>query len=129
MISRNVYGENALYGPSDRPADGANDERGKAMAKTKAKSAMCPQCKGRKIITVTVHEHGKSEVRDFDTSCFTCHGRGQVSEAKGKEYADAVASMCSCETTDSAKWKYHPDTKAKKHHYTCGHCGKVTQIG
>lgn len=90
------------------------------------KMISCPQCSGAKQITITVSEAGQPDTT-FSMACPTCHGKGTVTTAQKKRYEQMMAAWCTCPTHGDPE--YHPDTATDKHHWTCGNCGKLLQVG
>ncbi len=94
------------------------------------KMNVCPQCKGKKEITCTVHESGKKDT-EFTMPCVTCKGKGELTDAEYRAEIKFRKSWCQCGNKSKEVRFYddyeHPD--CSKHHYRCGDCGKILQIG
>ena len=88
---------------------------------------ICPQCKGKKILTCEVVDHSSNTTSSFETDCITCNGTGEVTAARKRQYDDAVASWCQCKGEHDSY--YVPDTRHMKHHWRCSSCRKITQVG
>lgn len=104
------------------------------MKSTHKKNAMvnCPDCKGKGKITVTITEAGKKGEKKWVTDCLTCQGVGKVTKEKNKAYKDYLNMWCECENSPIEAWTFHDDGEhpvIQKHHYRCGICHKITQIG
>ncbi len=90
----------------------------------------CPQCNGKKKITIEVSvmdEHGFHDEPSFRKKCPTCHGIGTVTLADKLAYDAEIAAWCTCETPGETE--YVPDSTAMKHHWNCQRCGKLVQVG
>jgi len=89
----------------------------------------CPQCKGTGELSVEFVMKGKHSA--FPVTCITCDGSGQVTKAQEKEYRNALAMWCEC-GNPSEGTSYVPDNASSvcvKHHWVCGDCGRVVQVG
>lgn len=92
--------------------------------------------KGRQSVSVTtIGKDGTSEAV-AEISCIQCNGRKDLpAGSKKKHEADmkAIAALwCSCGRSDEAPAIFHDDgtcRKCYKHHWHCGRCGKIVQVG
>lgn len=87
----------------------------------------CPSCKGTKKVTIKVISNGVREP-DMELDCVTCNGTGEVRDGYTKALEDF---WCHC-GNPSGDVEFHDDGEGaacSKHHYTCGDCGRVLQIG
>ena len=93
----------------------------------------CTACKGEKKISVTAHilQNGKMVPQPpVKVGCVTCNGKGHLTLEEKMQVEFEKTMWCRCE-------KDHPTTFVDdgesdichKHHWTCNHCGKITQIG
>lgn len=93
----------------------------------------CPQCEGRKRITLTVTEirPGRpKKVSENEIKCVECDGTGTVSDAQLRARERARAMWCRCDEPHEPH--YVPDgahPEVSKHHWRCGSCDGVTQVG
>lgn len=90
----------------------------------------CPRCKGSKKTTVIVEQAGKAETT-FVMPCITCDGVGKVTPKRARQHRAEVNAWCKCPPSDSLMDRaiYRPDTARSKHHWDCGACGKLLQVG
>lgn len=91
---------------------------------------VCPACKGnkKKVAYVTEQRHE----RKLEMTCLACKGAGEVTDAQLKAIAAFQDSWCRCDNPDFEQAIFydngrHPD--CRKHHWRCGDCGKILQVG
>ena len=77
------------------------------------------------VMSVTVHTGPKTEV--FNMPCLNCDGKGWRTPAEQRKVEAMNAMWCRCATPGEPV--FHDDEPGSKHHWTCGTCGKVTQVG
>jgi hypothetical protein len=93
----------------------------------------CTACKGTKKITLVGHtlENGKLvPLKPVAVGCVTCDGKGYLTleEKMDLEYRNTL--WCKCEKEhDTTFVDDGVSDVCHKHHWTCNHCGKITQIG
>lgn len=88
----------------------------------------CPTCKGKKTVTMTVHEYGKADSKTESViGCVTCHETGRVTPAYAKEFKRVWGkeNWCSCKNSSGSSHT----RKGGQDYYHCDDCGKTTQIG
>ena len=84
----------------------------------------CPQCEGKKKITVTVHADGK--VSKTKLTCITCDGKGVISSAQAQRHQAMLDMWCTCENVgDNVR---HTGCFPDCYSHLPG-CGKVVQVG
>jgi len=99
----------------------------------------CPDCKGtgKKNLTVTTIGGGLPTVVEIvEIDCVICDGGlHPLSESEAKQelqdQEDEKALWCTCNKSKSDAI-YVPDGKSRvcsKHHWICGDCRKIVQIG
>lgn len=89
----------------------------------------CPKCSGTGLLSIVAHEGGS--VRTLELRCIYCDGSGRMSVAEVLRLERAEEMWCSC-GNPSGRHSYHADGQGpeiSKHHYRCGDCLKVLQIG
>ena len=87
----------------------------------------CVPCDGSGKSKIEVHSDGKVDV--VEILCVDCNGLGlsSLSEAQQTEkIAQAQALWCQCAKSDPV---YVPDAPGMKHHWDCGECGRLVQVG
>ena len=104
---------------------------------------ICPTCKGKKQIKIEVvevflapkKEESKSKLKKeshhFGSACFTCKGKGTITKKQEFQLKRERASWCRC-GNPSNQTDFHDDGElgvGSKHCWTCGDCGKLTQVG
>lgn len=102
--------------------------------KVSEKMLKCPACKGsgKQTIESTTISPGKPvEKTSVEITCVICKGaraiRQEVKDALDRE----AALWCKCEKS-SDDVTFHEDNECRdcrKHHYHCGNCGKICQVG
>jgi len=95
-------------------------------------TSTCPACQGSAKQTITVHQivENVMTVKDEKVTCVWCNGEGKLSSDRIAIYMMYAEMWCKCHgETPTVFYKdgEHPDLF--KHHYRCGVCGKVKQIG
>lgn len=90
-----------------------------------AKSEKCEVCHGTGKVTVTV-----VGAEQFSGCCFYCRrGRVPAGANAARREADA-AFWCRCGASTTGA--FHDDDQCHmcaKHHWHCGSCGKIVQVG
>lgn len=93
----------------------------------------CPTCKGTGRMTVQVTG---VDVGSVAITCLTCDGTGAPTARQLADLAAERAMWCRCAAQDEEPdVRFHDDgqcrkrTHPRKHHYDCGHCGGVLQVG
>lgn len=97
------------------------------------KMLKCPACKGAGIQTIetTMRSPGKVETSSLKITCVICKGAAVVSPAVIQALKREEAMWCRCEKS-SDDVIFHDDGECgdcHKHHYHCGNCQKITQVG
>lgn len=88
----------------------------------------CPICLGNKVQTISISEDKKEE--KVQIACVTCRGKGLVSEELVAQLEEERAKWCECRRPKDAYYvKANQHKELKKHHWRCGACDKVVQIG
>jgi len=93
----------------------------------------CPTCKGDGTVFCTSKDLTKDPPTEtgFDLTCYTCDGRGEITEdeLKAKQAMDDM--MCSCDEPTFGSYPQDGECNCgmHKHHVHCGTCGKISQIG
>lgn len=89
----------------------------------------CPRCNSKKTITITVHQNGGTSTETLP--CITCEGHGDVTDGQYANYKAEQEVWCRCGNPSGETQFYddgeHPEIA--KHHWRCGDCSKVVQIG
>lgn len=89
----------------------------------------CPVCKGSGMNYTTISTFGEKEKQISIGVCYDCKGKS-VNKKEGKAIQKHIeeleASWCNCGSEDSY---YVPDRKGEKHHWNCGCCHKLKQVG
>lgn len=88
------------------------------------KAIECPDCKGKGVTPITVHETGKP-VQHMDLPCITCKGEKTTTAEKAAEYKAMQDMWCRCGKDHGS---YHT-MAGYQDIYLCNHCHKVTQTG
>ena len=95
-----------------------------------AKKNHCPKCKGTGKINGSLTINGETTPLNMD--CYICEGI-PMSKADGialqKEMDKESAMWCDCGNEDHDTAYYVADTPKMKHHWCCGNCDKIVQIG
>jgi DnaJ-class molecular chaperone len=92
----------------------------------------CPACHGSAKQPITVHtwtSEGLVE-KEEKVNCIWCNGKGVLADDRMAIYMHYADMWCKCHgKTPTVFYKdgEHPDLF--KHHYRCGVCRKVKQIG
>ncbi len=87
----------------------------------------CIRCDGGGRMKIGVH--ADSAVRSIEIACIDCDGGGAVKYTEEKQRALKAAmdaAWCHCDSRDPI---YVPDTPGLKHHWDCGKCGGLVQMG
>ena len=98
-----------------------------------ASMKVCFNCKGEKTIDVEVFERrGAAELKSVVTlPCVGCNGKGEVSDQVFRQQLGESEIWCQCsDPLGQTRFFHdgeHPDLF--KHHWRCGSCNKVVQIG
>ena len=102
----------------------------KTQTKEKIK---CPECKGKKQITVTMQDWGKPETKtSHQIDCVTCDGKGFVTAERSQEWCKYQNMWCTCKKPSDDIYFMDDgecDCGIEKHHYHCSICDGITQIG
>jgi len=86
----------------------------------------CPMCKGKKTISVTVHE-GKKE-SSTNIECITCHGEGTCTTSKAASHEHNKNAWCKCK--DPKVWNNpRHERSGGQDYYYCRVCTKLLQVG
>ncbi len=89
----------------------------------------CPVCKGSGMNYTTISTFGEKEKQISIGVCYDCKGKS-VNKKEGKAIQKHIeeleASWCNCGSEDAY---YVPDRKGEKHHWNCGCCHKLKQVG
>lgn len=105
-----------------------------AKAPKPPKMVKCPTCKGSGMqkIESRTHSPGKPvEIAFTNIICIICKGAAVVHPRVVKALEREAAMWCRCEKP-SDDIIFHDDGECgdcRKHHYHCGACGKITQVG
>jgi hypothetical protein len=95
------------------------------------KPSCCPTCKGSGMTYTTITTFGEKEKQISIGVCFDCKGE-VVDEEEGvaiQEHNDQLKAMwCNCNTPIENSY-YVPDRPGVKHHWNCGCCHKLRQVG
>lgn len=97
------------------------------------KMVQCPTCKGSGIQTIetTMRSPGKIETSSLKITCVVCKGAAVISPEAQKALQREADLWCRCgKSSDDVI--FHDDgecSQCRKHHYHCGSCGKISQIG
>lgn len=98
------------------------------------KMVKCPTCAGtgkQKIETTTISPGKPVEKTSIEITCIICKGAKTITE-KAKRALEREAELwCKC-TTPSDDVVFHDDgtcSQCRKHHYHCGTCKKICQVG
>ena len=90
----------------------------------------CIKCKGKGQATLNVYSEEASP-KSFEIDCVHCDGSGRMTNIEIKQTQWFDLQWCKCDFTPNETRYYadgqHPD--CDKHHYRCGTCGLITQIG
>lgn len=87
-------------------------------------------CTGCKDGVIEVKVNSVHDVAVLPIKCFWCDGTGTVKKGQAEKLARYQALWCGC--AEPGEQKFYDDDEhpeLKKHHWRCGNCGKVTQIG
>lgn len=110
---------------------------------------VCTCCKGAKVVQLTTAIWGSDKPSSIDEmSCLWCRGTGVMTTEQAGEHRFAQGCWCECacdvcgderecdcDDRKRAAPVYHKDGKTpwewcvRKHHWHCGSCRKLTQIG
>lgn len=99
------------------------------------KMVKCPACKGAGIQTIesTTISPGKPvEKSSTKIVCIICKGAAVVHPRVVKALEREAALWCSCENADLSNSTFCDDgtcSDCEKHHYHCGACNKICQVG
>lgn len=99
-----------------------------------AESSPCPGCSGAGAIVARV-EFDDEAPTDMRLTCTWCGGTGALSEEQRRQYDWAQLIWCRCEASLRAGLVAHGNSETpwkncvEKHHYHCGSCRGVSQIG
>lgn len=98
------------------------------------KMLQCPACKGAGIQTIetsTISPGKPVEKSSLKITCVICKGATVISHEVQKALDREQAMWCRCEKS-SDEVIFHDDGECAdchKHHYHCGACQKITQVG
>lgn len=100
-----------------------------------SKLVACPTCAGtgKEKIESTLHEPGKAPQKSvLEIKCVICAGGGRITPRMKKAVETRVDDFwCHCKTP-SEDVTFHDDFECRdcqKHHYHCGTCHKISQVG
>lgn len=97
------------------------------------KMLKCPACNGAGIQTIetTMRSPGKVETSSLKITCVICKGAAVVTPAVIQALEREQAMWCRCgKSSDDVI--FHDDGECgdcHKHHYHCGNCQKISQVG
>jgi hypothetical protein len=100
-----------------------------------SKMVECPACKGegKEHATVrTIQPDRPVEKRIVTITCSACSGRKKITRQLKVALERQNELWCHCRPPSSEDIIFHDDNTCKqcqKHHYHCGSCGKITQVG
>ena len=109
-----------------------------AIVKKAALTEPCGSCKnGKQTITITtigsLNGQPPTPPSTSELDCFECKGKGIVPLGfNAKRKAAEEAFWCNCGKSEGSQITFHDDGECRtcqKHHYHCGNCGKITQVG
>ncbi len=92
---------------------------------------LCLRCHGSKTMKFTHRNSGTVTL----LVCIDCDGKGYMTEDERKSYIFYANCWCKCSSDEDNGIIYHEDgegsweTCVEKHHFHCGRCQKLTQIG
>ena len=89
----------------------------------------CPTCKGSGMSYTTISTLGEQEKQISISSCYDCRGasvNAEEGEAIQEHVEELEAMWCKCGNEDAY---YVPDRAGVKHHWNCGCCHKLKQVG
>lgn len=94
----------------------------------------CPTCKGtgKETIPFTSVTPGNVEKGSFDMTCGVCKGKKEIRPQVKRAIKPEQDLWCSCKTSDLGNSIFHDDGECgdcRKHHYHCGTCKKICQVG
>lgn len=98
----------------------------------------CPVCKGagKQTIQTTTHSYGKVEKSSFDMTCNICDGAKTMSKRRAQAILRSIKReqelWCSCKNADLMNSTFCDDgtcSDCEKHHFHCGTCNKICQVG
>lgn len=94
----------------------------------------CPTCKGKgkqTLETTTISPGKPVEKLSMEITCVVCKGAKLITPQAQRALKREMDLWCSCKTP-SEDVIFHDDgecRQCRKHHYHCGTCGKITQVG
>lgn len=99
------------------------------------KMLKCPACKGAGIQTIetsTISPGKPVEKTSLKITCVICKGAAVVSPAVIQALKREQAMWCTCKNPINSDVTFHDDGECgdcHKHHYHCGDCQKICQVG
>ncbi len=99
------------------------------------KMVQCPTCKGsgkQTLETTTISPGKLTEKLSMEITCVICKGAAVVTPAVIQAIKREADLWCSCKKPDFDNITFHDDGECRdcrKHHYHCGACGKICQVG
>jgi hypothetical protein len=99
------------------------------------KMVKCPTCKGAGIQTIesrTLSLGKPVEIAFTKIRCITCNGAAVITQKQMKAIEREAALWCACKTPDLENCTFCDDGECadcRKHHYHCGSCKKICQVG
>ena len=106
-----------------------------SVSKRPPKMVKCPGCKGTgmmKIQSTTISPGKPDEKATTNILCVTCKGAAVITPAHMKALEREAELWCSCEKPDLENSTFCDDGECadcRKHHYHCGTCQKICQVG
>lgn len=94
----------------------------------------CPKCKSKGTVTIqsSTYKDGNFVQNDpVVIECITCNGKGGISEAQFNQIEVENRKWCDCDNPSESAVYWADDThpECSKHHWRCGDCGKIQQVG
>jgi hypothetical protein len=89
----------------------------------------CPTCKGTGMSYTTISTIGEKEKEISISYCYDCKGEAvdaEEGQAIQEHVEELKAMWCECDSEDAY---YVPDRAGVKHHWNCGCCHKLKQVG
>lgn len=101
---------------------------------TAPKSVMCPTCKGsgeQNIECRTISPGKPVEISVTKITCVICKGAKVISQKVKRALKREADLWCRCKTSSESP-DFHDDnecSQCQKHHWHCGNCRKICQVG